>query len=261
VLPQNRYNVKRGIFFFRTQGGGSPAHRGEDEEQTEAGGTDMGDKKLKVAVVVGHHSFQFQPFQELFESIPEIHFYLQHMEQFTSSTEEVRRSYDVIVFYTMWLDTPVNDGPWYEGAALDAMNDLGETGQGLFILHHTILAFDQWKVWADLTGLDPKKYRDYYLDQTMHFHVEKPDHPIMKGVEPDFTMVDEAYDCDGVSDVPGVEVLMTTDYDKNIPTVAWTKTYKKSKVFCYQSGHDSTSYLNDNFRRIIRQGILWLADR
>ena len=32
----------------------------------------MPEKKLKVAVVVGHHSYEVQPFQNLFTCIPEI---------------------------------------------------------------------------------------------------------------------------------------------------------------------------------------------
>ncbi len=218
----------------------------------------MANTPLKVAVVVGHHSYEVQPFQEMFESFPEMHCYIQHLEQFTSSSKEVRESYDVVVFYTMWLDTPVNDGPWYEGEALNALSGLGKTDQGILVLHHSILAFQEWPFWKDLTGLDPKKYRDYHLDETMSFHVAAPDHPIMKGI-PDFTMVDEAYESDGVEGVPGVEVLMTTDHPKNISTVAWTKQYQNSRVFCYQSGHCNTSYSNEYFREILRRGILWAA--
>lgn len=218
----------------------------------------MNKNRLKVAVVVGHHSYEVQPFQEMFEDIPECHCYIQHLEQFTSSSKEVRESYDAVVFYTMWLNTPVNDGPWYEGAALDALSELGECGQGIFMLHHSILAFQDWPLWKEITGLDPKKYRDYHLDESMKFHITAPEHPIMKGI-PDFAMVDEAYESDGVADVSGVKVLMTTDHQKNIPTVAWVKQYKNSRVFSYQSGHCNTSYSNQYFREILRRGILWTA--
>lgn len=220
----------------------------------------MEQNKLKVAVVVGHHSYEVQPFQELFESYPEIHPYIQHVEQFTSSDKAVRDGYDVIVFYTMRLDTPVNDGPWYEGAAFDALSSLGEAKQGIVMLHHSILAYQEWPFWAEMTRLDPKRYRDYHLDETMNYHVAAPEHPIVKGV-PDFTMVDEAYESDGVEGIPGVEVLLTTDHPKNIPTVAWTTDFKNAKVFCYQSGHCNTSYSNEYFREILRRGILWTAGK
>lgn len=221
----------------------------------------MGNYELKVAVVVGHHTYEVQKLQEMFESFPGIHCYIQHLEQFTSSSKDVRRSYDVIIFYTMWLETPTNEGPWYEGKALDALSDLGDTRQGLFILHHSIMAFEKWSVWELLTGFAVKKYRGYQLDVPMNYHVENRTHPIMDGVS-DFCMIDEAYETDGeaVMNTQGnVEVLLTTDCRINMRTVAWTKAYKNSRVFCYQSGHDCNSYQNENFKRIVYNGIRWAA--
>ena len=118
----------------------------------------MNKNQLKVAVVVGHHSYEVQPFQEMFEAIPECHCYIQHLEQFTSSSKEVRESYDAVVFYTMWLNTPVNDGPWYEGAALDALSELGECGQGILCC---IIRF-----WRFKTGRFGKKLRALILKNT-----------------------------------------------------------------------------------------------
>lgn len=217
-------------------------------------------KPLKAAIVVGYHSFDFLPFQEMFEAMPEFHCYIQHLEQFTSSTREVRESYDVVVFYTMCPNTPRNDGPWYEGAALDALSALGETRQGIVILHHSLLAFENWPLWAELTGLDPKKYRDYHLDVPMSFHVTAPEHPILKGIS-DFEMTDEAYESDSVSDVPGIEVLLTSDHPQNMTDIAWTKKYRNSRVFCFQSGHCNTAYSHEAFRSILCRGMLWTAHR
>jgi len=216
-------------------------------------------EKLKVAVVVAHHSYEVCPFQDLFESFGEIHPYIQHVEQFASSSQDVRDSYDVIVFYTMWQDTPINDGPWYEGAMHDAFAALGQTKQGIVMLHHTLLAFPDWPRWAEITAYDPKKYTDYALDVPMHYHNAAPTHPIMQGI-PDFDMIDEAYASAGMEDTD-VEILLTTDHPQNIPAVAWTTQYKNSKVFCYQSGHNSTSYTHPQFREILRRGILWSADK
>ncbi len=214
--------------------------------------------ELKIAVVVGYHTFQVCQFQEMFETFPGMHFYIQHLEQFTSSSEEVRRSYDVVVFYTMQHQTPVNDGPWYEGEALTAMSQVGDHGQGIVVLHHTLLAFENWPVWKEITGLDPDTYRDYRLDVPMQYHVKAIDHPIMAGIQ-DFAMTDEAYLCDSVEGIEGLEVLLTTDHPENISSVAWTNHYKDARVFCYQSGHDHMAYNHESFRRILYQGILWAA--
>lgn len=219
----------------------------------------MEQKPIKVAVVVGHHSYEVQPFQNMFTAMEGIQCYIQHIEQFTSSTKEVRESYDVVVFYTMRQDTPVDDGPWYEGKALEALSELGETKQGIFMLHHSILAYQQWPFWANICGVSPESYKDYYLDVPMHYCISDAQHPITKGIA-DFDMVDEAYEMAGVKETENTHILLTTDHVHNIPTVAWTTRYKNSKVFCYQSGHNNTSYSNPNFREIVRRGIFWLAE-
>lgn len=58
----------------------------------------MEKQPLKVAVVVGHHSYEVQPFQEMFEAIPEIHCYIQHLEQFTSSSKEIQQKVMMCLF-------------------------------------------------------------------------------------------------------------------------------------------------------------------
>lgn len=68
----------------------------------------------------------------------------------------------------MYLNTLINDDPWYENAALSA---LGETKQGIVILHHSILAFQNWPLWINLAEFNPQKYHNYYLDVLMAFHV------------------------------------------------------------------------------------------
>jgi type 1 glutamine amidotransferase len=55
------------------------------------------------------------------------------------------------------------------------------------------------------------------------------------------------------------EVLLTTDNPRSMKTLAWTRQYKKARVFCYQAGHDNQTYTDPNFRRIVSQGIKWLA--
>ena len=85
----------------------------------------MEQKPIKVAVVVGHHSYEVQPFQDMFTAMEGIQCYIQHIEQFTSNTKEVRESYDVVVFYTMRQDTPFDNAPSYEGKSFEARSELG----------------------------------------------------------------------------------------------------------------------------------------
>ena len=52
----------------------------------------------KVAVVTGGHSYDVQKFRRLFRDIREADVYVQHMDDFSSSSDEVCRSYDVVLF-------------------------------------------------------------------------------------------------------------------------------------------------------------------
>ncbi len=215
----------------------------------------------KVAVIVGYHFYDVRAFQEMFESFPGIHFYIQHLEQFTSSSREVRDSYDALVFYTMEHRTPEDGRPWYEGDVKDAMEHLGECGQGLVVMHHTLLAFENWPVWKELCGLDPDLYHDYRLDVPQKYRICAPDHFITQGMK-DFEMVDEAYLCDHVDPVPGMEILVeAVDETVNMNAIAWTKTFRNSRVFCLQGGHGPSSYDHVSFRTLLYRGLVWTMEK
>ena len=213
-------------------------------------------KNKNIAVVVGYHSFDVRSFQDMLESFSGIHCYIQHLEQFTSSPEQVRDSYDAVVFYTMEHRTPDEDRPWYEGSVKEAMEHLGECGQGLVVLHHSLLAFENWPVWKELSGLDPALYQDYRLDVPQSYGIVSAEHPITKGLR-DFEMEDEIYICETVHPVPGMEILVEAKEGGNMNAVAWTKTYRNARVFSFQAGHGPSVYDHEAFRTILRRGILW----
>jgi type 1 glutamine amidotransferase len=72
-------------------------------------------------------------------------------------------------------------------------------------------------------------------------------------------MVDETYDMPEAGE--GCEVLLTTAHPKSVRTLAWTRQYGNSKVFCYQSGHDNAAWSDESFRQVLSRGILWTAGR
>lgn len=212
--------------------------------------------KKRAAVVVGYHTYDVCALQEMFEGFEDLHCYVQHLEQFTSSTEDIRDSYDAVIFYTMEHRTPDEDRPWYEGNVKEAMDHLGESGQGIVVLHHSLLAFENWPAWKQMTGLDPALYHDYRLDVPQRYHIVSDKHPVTKGMS-DFEMTDEIYLCDRITPVPGMEILVTSVDDVNMNAIAWTKSYRNSRVFCLQPGHGPSSYQNQSFRNLLHRGILW----
>ena len=70
-------------------------------------------------------------------------------------------------------------------------------------------------------------------------------------------MVDETYEM--VEPAANNVVLITAEHPRSMRAIAWTRQYKNSRVFCYQSGHDAVAYKNPNFQAILHKGMLWAA--
>lgn len=212
----------------------------------------------RLAVVTGGHSFDVPAFHHLFRHMDGITAYVQSMDDFASSPRDVRQDYDAVLFYTMLQDGPVDEGlPWYAGNPLTALGELGETEQGIVVLHHALLAYPEWDLWDALTGISGREF-EYHLDQTVRSEIAQPDHPITRGLEP-WGMVDETYEMDEPG--PGNDILMTCDHPKSMKAIAWTRMHRNGRVFCYQGGHDSHAYVHTSFQEVLQRGILWSANR
>jgi uncharacterized protein len=213
---------------------------------------------VKTAVITGGHAYDVPNFHLLFRALPGIDAYIQHMNDFASSPEDVRDSYDAVLFYTMFMDEPIDEGlPWHAGKPLTALQRLGATGQGIVVLHHAILAYPRWPVWSDISGLNDRSF-EFDHDQTLDVHVADSQHPITAGLH-DWRMVDETY----LMASPGADsqTLLTVDHPRSMKTIAWTRTYRNTRVFCFQSGHDNLTWPDANFQQVLRKGILWAAGR
>lgn len=220
---------------------------------------------IKTAVVTGGHAFDVPGLHALFRSasgalphLPGVEAYIQHMDDFASSPQEVRDGYDVVLFYIMLMEGPTDDGlPWYQGKPKAALEHLGETEQGIFVLHHAILAYPKWDVWRDIVGIADRSFGFHY-GQRLRIQVADPGHPITQGLA-DWEMVDETYTMQDAGE--GSQVLLTADHPLSMRTIAWTRQHKNARVFCFQSGHDDQAFAHPSFRAVIGRGIHWLARR
>jgi hypothetical protein len=212
--------------------------------------------QTKTAVITGGHSFQVVEFHQLFRSLPNIDAYIQHLEDFASSPEAVRDSYDVLLFYFFPRQDPTDEGqPWWAGKPQTAMERLGTTRQGIVVLHHALLAYPQWPVWAGIVGIEDRDF-DYYHDEQVNVYTTPGDHPITEGLTA-WTMIDETYDmADAGADS---EILLTTDHRKSMTTIAWTRTCGQARVFCNELGHDGQAWAHPTFRTVLERGIQWAA--
>ena len=217
-------------------------------------------KKVNVAVVVGRHPYDVIEFDDSFAWIPEVRCYQQHMEQFVKSPKDVREWYDVVCFYNWHNDIPdPATEKWYESGIIPAMEALGETKQGIIMLHHALVAWLDWRLWDSITGIQNRVFT-YHHNQKMHLEIVDREHPITKGLS-DWDMIDEGYRMASANEGSNNHILIKTDHPNCMASIAWTRMYNNSKVFCFESGHDKKAFLNKNYQEVLRRGILWAAGR
>lgn len=215
-------------------------------------------ENIKTAVITGGHSFDVLGFHALFRGLAGIDTYIQHIDDFAASEEAVRDSYDVVLFYFFIQAGPADEGqPWYAGHPKTALEHLGETAQGIVVMHHGLLAYRDWPVWGEIVGIQDRSFT-YAHGQKVPVSIAQPDHPITQGLS-DWEMIDETY---AMADAgAGSEILLTTTHPKSMRTLAWTRIYKNARVFCTASGHDNQTYANPMFQTVLARGIRWAARR
>ncbi len=157
---------------------------------------------------------------------------------------------------------------WKDISEADALN-FSETirnGKPLVVLHHSICAFDDWTEYMEIIGgkyfhkttvVDGKEYpaSTYIHDLRFTIQVTDPGHPVTRGLR-DFEVFDETYS--GFYVHPASKPLLTTREPTSTPVVGWTKEYGKSQVVTLQSGHDSHTFANPHFRKLLKQSMIWV---
>ena len=201
---------------------------------------------MKIAVVTGRHGFQEAEFDALFESMEGIQFVREELDVFVNDPD--RNKYEAVVFYNFHRQNP-------DPETAEAILSLADNGQGLVILHHAILAFPEWEDFADICGIGDRKF-GFSNGEKVNVHVADSQHPITAGIS-DWDMTDETYSMKS----PGEDshVLLTTDNPTSVEIIGWTRTYRNSRVFCFQSGHDNETYTVPQFREVLARGIHWAA--
>ena len=217
---------------------------------------------IQTAVVTGGHAFDVVGFHRLFRGLEGVEAYIQHMDDFANSSPTERDFYDVVLFYTMLLEEPMDDGPHFRGNPKSALEQLDQSQQGIFILHHSILAFPEWLVWNQWVGIhdlssDLKELK-VTKPETIPLIVSDAQHPVTKGME-NWEMLDELYLMNDPHS--NSSPLLTTNHPDSMRTLAWTRHYKDHRILCWQSGHDNQTWINANFKSFLRRGIQWCASR
>jgi len=205
----------------------------------------MSGENLRIAVVTGEHDFEADRLAAAFDSMGGIDWTWRDL--FDLVADPNAADFDAAVFYNFHQGTPSEE----TSGALLAMT---RRGQGIVLLHHGILAYLDWDEFGRICRAPNRKF-GYHPGQRVRVHVEDPQHPIVAGVE-DWEMTDETYT---IESQPDAHVILTTGHPLSMPAVGWVHEYGASRVFCFQSGHDNRAYRTPEFRRVLAQGIRWVA--
>jgi len=218
---------------------------------------------VRVLVITGGHDYNKEEFNGMLTAMGD-QFSCTVMEfpgAFDMFLPENRGKYDVLVFYHMWPDIGKDQ--------MEAMAGCIHEGKPLVVLHHSICAFDSWDEYIQSGGgkyfhqpknIGGRQYpaSSYEHDRNIPLLVVNAGHPVTKGLR-DFTLFDETYKDFYV--MPGVKPLIRTTDPTSSPVVAWAHQYGKSRVVTIQSGHDTPTYRDANYRTLLRQAVLWVYQK
>ena len=142
------------------------------------------DNTITAAVITGEHNFDVPGFQAAFRGMTDVDAYPQALENFVADQGGVRDEYDVLVFYNFHRPAP-------DERTAAALESLGQTSQGIVVLHHALLAFPAWPRWSQICGIDDRTF-GFHHDQAVRVQVADAAHPITAGLA-DWEMPDETY--------------------------------------------------------------------
>jgi len=167
------------------------------------------------------------------------------------------KNVDVLVQYDMVRQT--------DESTRAALRTFAEAGKGIVILHHAICGFPDWPWWwQEVAGgiylnqpYEGKGPSTFHHDEQIRVKVTKR-HAATQGVS-DFEIFDETYNKMWMS--PRNEVLLRTDHPKSDGPVMWVSAYAASRVVVLQLGHGREANTNPNWRRLVRNAIVFAGGR
>jgi type 1 glutamine amidotransferase len=132
---------------------------------------------------------------------------------------------------------------------------LTDKGVGIAVLHHANLAYRDWTEYARIVGVAPEVSGNK-MAVRYRVHVADPRHPITQGIQ-DYELTDETFS--SLRTDPLNHVLLTTNEPSSSKIIGWTRTYRNSRVFYIQNGHDNVTFSNPAYKTIVQRAVRWVG--
>ena len=254
---------------------------------------------MRLLVVTGGHPYEREPFLDVFRSFDDVRFEHVEQPDALERIRPGTVDADVVLCYNMPglrftrdADAPVEfvePPPGY----VAGLRSLIESGVGFVFMHHAIASWPVDEEFANLVGgrfhyqpgsLGGINYPDsgYVFDVTHTVEV-LADHPICAGLPPTFDITDELY-CFPVDEATVTPLMRTTHsmtadgfhsadlavrgqrnssagwaHPPGSSLVAWARNVGAGRLAYLQFGDGPETYIDVNFRRIVRNAIEWTA--
>lgn len=214
-------------------------------------------KDIHILIVTGGHDFDREAFFQMFDSMKGISYKeIKHPEANLQLGQIDPKTYDAVVFYDMPKTISEKEKESYY--------KLLKMGKGLLFLHHSLCSYQDWEEYKTIVGgkyheeKDTPQTSTYQHDVTFPVMIADKKHPVTKGMK-DFSLLDEVY---GNTEVlPTVKVLLKTNSPLSSPIIGWSHQMEKSHIVYLQPGHDKNSYTNANYRKLVRQAIVYVTKK
>ena len=217
-------------------------------------------KPIKVAIVVGGHGYDRKSFPKAWGGHEDIQCEVWKGKPYTVFDDISKFDYDVVVMFN--LSSGITD------TQKTNLLKLLKKGMGLVVWHHALANCQNWPEFEKIAGckfwMKPGEAGGKKIGKSSAGHarlkmqIANADHPITKGMK-DFEIQGEWYKKQTFT--RDIGVLVTTDNPKSDKPIAWTVNYSGARVFGYQSGHDAKVWTHPGFRRLLGNGIRWVAGR
>jgi type 1 glutamine amidotransferase len=179
--------------------------------------------------------------------------YVDTAEELRAVSPDALAGYAVIAFVSTTGELPLS--PAQKDALLAAVRQ----GSGFLGTHS---ATDTLYEWADYGSLVGAYFKEHPWTQSARIVSEESSHPIMAGVDPEHTMLEEYYTFRS-NPRPNVNVLLSLDAASVAATgdhpLAWWSSVGQGRVYYNALGHFPETWRDPWYRQQLRNALRWLA--
>ncbi len=210
-------------------------------------------------LITGGYKYDSLQFLELFDSLDGIEY--KHFQQPEANRELVKdqaKDYDLLVFYDTWQTISEEEKITYMR--------LAEKGKPFLFLHQSIMSYQGWPEFEKLVGgkyfeeaknVPRELWSTHNEDVWVYANVENYT-PVTVGFK-QVRFFDQVYGNVRIDD--DVLPLLRTRHPQSMEFIAWQHKYKASDVVYIQPGYDYRTYESEDYRKLLRQAILFLAKK